>query len=139
MPNFHDVGQIIGLLRAALKNKMRVSKLPAKQQKPIEWTGPTFSQLGITKDNSHPVSSTLSDEGLAYHAERDLDPLGVIIMLAFQFGIENGIAMEKDVIQWLERDNARFRKELGKPSLDELTVDDIDFSFLNAEKKEKAP
>lgn len=131
MPNFHDVGQIMCLLRAALKNKMRVSKLPAKQQKPIEWTGPTFTQLEITKNDSQPVSDTLSDDGLAYYAERDHDPLDVVIMLAFQFGIENGIAMEQNVIRWLTRDNERFRKELGKPSLDELTAEDIDFSFLS--------
>ena len=88
MPNFHDVGQIMGLLRAALKNKMRVTKLPAKQQKPIEWTGPTFTQLEITKNDSQPVSDTLSDDGLVYHAERDHDPLDVIIMLALDDSVD---------------------------------------------------
>ena len=77
-----------------------------------------FSQLGGYQPESIAV-------------DYDRDPLDVIIMLAFQFGIENGIAMEQNVIRWLTRDNERFRKELGKPSLDELTAEDIDFSFLS--------
>lgn len=131
----HKVGQIISLLRSALEKKMKARMLPKKQQKPIEWGGPTFTELAITKSSSAPVSETLSDDGLAYHAERDRDPLDVILMLAFQFGMENGIASEQDVSRFLERDNERMRAKLGEKPMKDLTLDDIDFSFLSEDKE----
>jgi hypothetical protein len=107
-PNDNQIARfddIVEPVRTAINQAYRLTR----KRKPIVWTGLDIGQR--EKAGGPSPDEDLSVEGLAYHAERDRDPMDVIIAQAVRLGIEQGrrlqIEHNKRTIGYLADDLAR--------------------------------
>lgn len=84
-----------------------------KGPKDLIWNGPDHLHHSVSA-TSPPPSSAFSNDGLAYHAERDRDFWEVYTMVAIQLGIHQGAMIRQERIDELEKSNLYWREKILK-------------------------
>lgn len=89
----HRLNDVCEKLRKVITSQMNLQE--KSKPDPLQWDGPLFSRIEILA-GSPDIQKQLTPENLKYHAEKGRDILDVVLMLAWQFGFENGVMFAEE-------------------------------------------